>query len=356
MVSTTRSPRASLERELISWQSGESLGVQPFSRIEAEFIRQDGPQSIEIGLEATGPQSNRIRKLITYNRSKIRAGRLVGSFKCVLFEPHDIDLVSGSPGLRRRYLDILLSQLDPSYLVSLSRFSRIVEQRNSLIKSLIRDGHSWRDQATREQLDYWDNELVAFGSRILLRRYRAVASIEVFARNRIEQFTGGSNLTLSYSASGDAYVAGTSGVTRSEDVTLSDIAFAMASQLSNARQDEFRRGMTMMGPHRDDLCIAVDDIDIGTFGSRGQQRLAAVALKLAESDLILSESGELPAILLDDVFSEIDSTHRTLMSRAIGDLGAQVIVTATAADALLARELALPSLAVLEQGEFNWVR
>ncbi len=356
MVSTTKSPRASLERELISWQSGESLGVQPFSRIEAEFVRQDGPQSIEIGLEATGPQSNRVRKLITYNRSKVRAGRVVGAFKCVLFEPRDIDLVSGSPGLRRRFLDILLSQLDPTYLQALSRYSRIVEQRNSLIKSLIRDGLSSRDQATREQLDFWDNELVAFGSRILLRRIRAVASIEVFAKNRIEQFTGGANLTLSYSASGDAFTTEKLGYQWSEDAMLPDIAFAMSGQLSNARQDEFRRGVTLVGPHRDDLSVAVDDIDIGTFGSRGQQRLAAVALKLAESDLILSESGELPAILLDDVFSELDATHRTLMSRAIGELGAQVVVTATAEDALLAKELALPSLAVLEQGEFSWVR
>lgn len=357
MLSTTKSPRTNLERELINWQSGGELGVAPFARIEGAIESLAGTHQVNIGLEADAHRSNRVRKVISLGGKHHRAGKVVGTLKCVLFEPPDIDLVSGSPSLRRRYLDILLSQLDGSYLTALARYARIVEQRNSLLKSLLKDGQTWQSPQASGQLDFWDTELVAFGSRVLHRRLLAVQKLDQFARQRLAGFTGGAEMATRYLVSpGSSDPHGTRGAQLVEAGmrSQSELAFAMSETLAHIRQDEFRRGVTLIGPHRDDLQLHVDGIEIGAYGSRGQQRLAAVALKLAEADLMLSESGEQPVILLDDVFSELDQRHRDLLSHSIGSLGAQVIVTATDRATLHAGELGLPAIATITAGQFSW--
>jgi DNA replication and repair protein RecF len=357
MLSTTKSPRTSLERELINWQSGIDLGVEPYARIEGTIQSAGGVQTVEIGLQADTHRSTRVRKVISLGGKRHRAGKVVGTLKCVLFEPPDIDLVSGSPSLRRRYLDVLLSQIDGSYLSALSRYSRIVEQRNSLLKSLLKEGQNWQSPHVRGQLDFWDTELVAFGSRILHRRLLAVEQLDTFARERLAGFTSGDEMVTWYIASpGSTDPQGTRGAHLIEAGrrSQSELAFAMTDALAHIRQDEFRRGITLIGPHRDDLQVRVNDIDIGAYGSRGQQRLAAVALKLAEADLMRAESGEQPVILLDDVFSELDQRHRQLLSGSIGTLGAQVIVTATDRDTLHAEELSLATIATIDNGNFSW--
>jgi DNA replication and repair protein RecF len=357
MLSTTKSPRTSLERELINWQSGVDLGVEPYARIEGAIQSAGGTQIVEIGLQSDVHRSNRVRKVISLGGKRHRAGKVVGALKCVLFEPPDINLVSGSPSLRRRYLDILLSQIDGSYLTALSRYSRIVEQRNSLLKALLREGQNWQSPQVRSQLDFWDTELVAFGSRILHRRLVAIERLDTFARERLARFTSGDEMVTEYIASpGSTDPHGTRGAQLIEagKRSQSELAFAMTDTLSHIRPDEFRRGVTLIGPHRDDLQVRVNDIDVGAYGSRGQQRLAAIALKLAEADLMHSESGELPVILLDDVFSELDKRHRQLLSRSIGTLGAQVVVTATDRETLHAEELALATIATINNGNFSW--
>jgi DNA replication and repair protein RecF len=357
MLSTTKSPRTNLERELINWQSGEDLGVAPYARIEAEIENRNGAQHVEIGLEGDVHRSNRSRKVVSLSGKRHRASKVVGTLKCVLFEPPDIDLVAGSPGLRRRYLDIVLSQLDGAYLTALSRYTRIVEQRNSLLKSLLKDGQSWHAPQVRGQLDFWDTELVAHGSRILHRRLLAIEKIHQFARDRLGEFTGGNRMETRYvvsPGSADSHGVRSAHLKNAGLRSQSELAFAMAEALTHIRQDEFRRGVTLIGPHRDDLQIQVDGIDVGAFGSRGQQRLTAIALKLAEADLMLDEGGEQPVILLDDVFSELDRHHRELLSHSIGSLGAQVIVTATDRETLHAEELALPAIATIADGQFSW--
>ncbi|MGE3797959.1 MAG: DNA replication/repair protein RecF [Thermomicrobiales bacterium] len=357
MLATTRSTRAGSERELINWSSGEDLMVPPYARIEGTLSTRRGTHSVSIGLQAEQLRAHRVRKVITLDDKRTTARRAVGVLKCVMFEPADIDLVSGSPGQRRRFLDVLLSQIDPAYLSSLSRYNRIVEQRNSLIKSLVREGQSWSSPGVRTQLDYWDEELVAHGSRIAFSRLQAVDHLDVFARDRLASFTGSSDMITRYqpaTGSDDHQRSRAdrllSAGTRSEQ----EVAFELAELLKQLRNIEFRRGMTLIGPHRDDLNVTVGSIDVGTFGSRGQQRLAAIALKLAEADLMNRHAGEQTVVLLDDVYSELDRYHRQLLSQAIGDLGAQVIVSATDRETLGDTGLAHLPVATMSSGSLTW--
>ncbi len=357
LLATTRSTRAGAERELLNWQGGEELGVPPFARIEGQFTTLRGERRVEIGFQAEPLRVNRVKKVISLDGKRTTAGRVVGVLKCVMFEPPDIDLVSGSPSLRRRFLDVLLSQLDPAYLSALSRYGKIVEQRNSLIKSLLRENQTWTDPGVRTQLDYWDSELVAHGSRILHRRVRAVEQLDQFARERLASFSGTRGMVTTYQpsvGSDDPHGSLTSQLLHAALSSEQEAAFEMSELLKHVRSAEFRRGVTLIGPHRDDLGVSVDGIDVGTFGSRGQQRLSAIALKLAEADSMQQEAGERPVILLDDVYSELDRRHRQLLSQAIGDLGAQVIVSATDRETILESGLAHLPTATMVSGSLTW--
>jgi DNA replication and repair protein RecF len=358
LLATTRSTRAGVERELLNWKSGEDLQVAPYARVEGTFSSTRGTRTIEIGFQAEPLHSTRVRKVIALDGKRTTAGRVVGALKCVLFEPQDIDLIAGSPGLRRRFLDVMLSQIDHGYLTALSRYGRIVEQRNSLIKRLVREGMSWQDPSVRTELDYWDNELIAHGARIIHRRVRAIDDLDRFARDRFAAFTGIDSMLTAYQPSlGGSTPDETrmSQFIRSARDGESEVAFAMAEQLKQVRGLEFKRSVTLIGPHRDDLTVRVEGIDVGTFGSRGQQRLAAVALKLAEADLMFAEGGDQPIVLLDDVYSELDRNHRAQLSASIGDLGAQVIVSATERATLQESGLSLTAIGTIQSGEFSWV-
>lgn len=357
LLATTRSTRAGAERELLNWQSGEELGVPPFARIEGQFTTAKGDRRIEIGFQAEPLRLNRVKKVISLDGKKTIATRIVGVLKCVMFEPPDIDLISGAPSMRRRFLDVHLSQLDPAYLSALSRYGKIVEQRNSLIKSLLRENQTWTDPGVRTQLDYWDTELVAHGSKILHRRVHAIERIDQFARERLASFSGTNGMITTYLpsvGSDDPRGSTAHQLLRAAASSEHDAAFEMSELLKQVRSAEFRRGVTLIGPHRDDLVVSVDGIDIGTFGSRGQQRLSAIALKLAEADSMQQVAGERPVILLDDVYSELDRRHRHLLSQAIGELGAQVIVSATDRETLVESGLAQLPTATMVAGSLTW--
>ena len=221
----------------------------------------------------------------------MRAGTAVGVLRSVLFEPGDIELVSGAPSVRRRYLDIMLSQLDPVYLRSLSRYQRVVEQRNRLIKNLIQSGAGWSSAATRQQLDYWDGELINSGAAILARRARAVAELTNLAAARFASFTDESTLGVAYDSTVKSSVFQAADALSLDDIEHR-LTYDMSESIDRERHHEWRRGVTLVGPHRDDLIVTIDGNAIGAFGSRGQQRLAVIALKLAETDLMTSAGAD----------------------------------------------------------------
>ncbi|MEA2511765.1 MAG: replication and repair protein RecF, partial [Thermomicrobiales bacterium] len=188
MLATTRSARSGGEREVINWRSGEELGFPPFARVRGHVERLDDEVDVEIALQLDAGGSGQLQKAIRLNGRNVRAMDAVGSLKTVLFAPEDVALVSGSPSGRRRYLDLMISQVDGRYLRALSRYNRILEQRNSLLKSLGREGVSANSPTAAAQLAFWDEELVAFGSRLVARRMLSIRSLAAHAAERFATF------------------------------------------------------------------------------------------------------------------------------------------------------------------------
>lgn len=345
MLATTRSARSSAERELINWESGAELAVPPFARVHGLVKRRDRSVEVDIGIQVEPSRASHVKKRIRLNGRPARAMDAVGTLNAVLFSPEDIDLVSGSPAGRRRYLDLTISQLDATYLRALSRYNRVLEQRNSLLKSLAGAGVGARSRSASEQLSFWDEELVAHGSAVVTRRLLTVDRLAMLATDRFEQLTARDDFELGYDATilvPFELKAGAADMASLQAV----VARNFTSAMEEARADEFRRGATLIGPHRDDLTFRLGSLNVDLYGSRGQQRLVIVALKLAITTHMAEVAGEPPVLLLDDVLSELDAHHRAWVLSAAAEAGAQIIVTAT--DAELLRQPSLAHVPVAE--------
>jgi DNA replication and repair protein RecF len=247
--------------------------------------------------------------------------------------PQDIDLVAGAPHLRRRYLDDTICQMDPQYCRELQEYGRVLTQRNHLLKSLRRQRN---DSA---QLLFWDQRLVEHGAYLTLRRQQVIQQLDEFAQNIHPELTGDKErLRLEYCASarmesrpGAAYqipLLSKQDVSPEADPSLRDVAASFGSKLQEVRAKELEQGMSIIGPHRDDLRFMVNGVDMNTYGSRGQQRTITLSLKLAEVKWITQEKNDKPVLLLDDVVSELDAAHRGCVLDAI-DRAQQVVVTTT---------------------------
>ncbi len=340
LLATTRSPRAGVERELIRWGSGEDYGMPPYARLVGQVQRQDGSAEVEIGL-STDPNApaaqgydaapaRLTRKRIKINGVPRHARDAVGTIKVVLFSPADLELILGSPSLRRRYLDITIAQIDNHYIRQLNLYNRIVEQRNSLLKGLSQEGRNPDAREVEQELSYWNEELIRLGSYVVARRDGILRTLSALARARFERLTEGATaLEIVYRPGVDS----TSLRERGDEYDLPGreriVARDFQGQLDMQRRHEYRRGVSLVGPHRDDLGFLLGNMELGTYGSRGQQRLAVLALKLAEIDLIRDESGETPILLLDDAASELDPAHRRFVTETVERDQIQTFLTAT---------------------------
>jgi DNA replication and repair protein RecF len=349
MLATTRSPRTSSDRETIAWRSGEEYGVPPYARLRGSVSRRDGGAIVELALEVDPARDGAVRKQIRLGGRQVRAADAVGTLKAVLFSAEDVDLVAGPPAGRRRYLDLAISQLDGRYIRALTRYNKILAERNSLLKAFARDRVQPDAPAVAAQLAFWDEELVAFGAQVVAYRTVVLRRLNALARTRFAWLADGSSLDLCYRSSLDLTEGVLTGDGALESVQA-QIVREYESALIARRRDEIRRGATILGPHRDDLSFVAERIDLATFGSRGQQRLAVVALKLAETDLMAEDAGEPPVLLLDDVLSELDAERRQMLIEAIARPDRQVIITAT--DVALLQQDALRELplALVEDG------
>ncbi len=321
-IATTRSPRASSDRELVRWEAQGEAGVPPFARLVAEVQRATDKTRLEVIVQRRTDEEGQLtstsQKLVRIDRKQVRALDLVGQLRVVLFTPADLVLVDGPPGERRRYLDITLSQLDPHYVRTLAQYQKLVQQRNSLLRA-------WRERrrplrAVDDELDYWDRELAATGGYVLAERLRAVADLNQIVGPLFCEITGGSHpLTMSYQPSFELGTTSDAG----------GLAARITTALRSLRKDEVARGQTLIGPHRDDLLFTVNGINLGMYGSRGQQRSVTLALKLGEATLMQARSGDTPVLLLDDLLSELDAQRRSHLLRSIGQPGQQTLLSAT---------------------------
>jgi DNA replication and repair protein RecF len=315
ILSGAASPHASSDRQLINFLAFQE--PTPFVRIVAETRRQDLPQRIEIRIveEAAEPgEAPRLRKEVLVNGVRRPARQLAGSFTAVLFQPRDLQVIEGSPGDRRRFLDEALAQADPVYGEALSRYGKTLANRNALLKQIQEAGNS----SSGDQLDFWDEQLADLAAALIRSRSLALRELEHLAQPIHTDLTQGSELLrLEYLPSYQSLPLpqGQLGLpldapTDRPAVGHEDLRDGLRTTLRNTRSDDIARGLTLIGPHRDDFRIRASGIDLTTYGSRGQDRTAILALKLAEIEWIRQRTGEWPVLLLDEVLAELDASRR----------------------------------------------
>ena len=313
-----KSQRASTERDLVR---RESVGVEFFSQVAADVQRDDGPVRVQVDFKNTvneshgGYAENRlnVQKYVRVNGIPRRASELVGEINAVMFSAQDLDMVYGSPGLRRRYMDILISQVDREYLRAIQRYQRVLVQRNHLLKG-IKAGRS-----LPSDLDFWDGELVKSGGVVVARRRDALDTLSEGASRTHTTLTDDSDaLELAYRPSFD--IEGRP--------TTEDIGQAMQESLAEVRSREIAQGFSVRGPHRDDFQLLLDGMDVGLYASRGQARTAVLALKLAEAEYLSHARNQQPVLLLDDVLSELDAPRRRLVLERVSNYSQVFITTA----------------------------
>lgn len=298
-----RSFRGARERELIRFGEKQAQLSLTFQKEGAQY---------PVTLEAELPQAG--KKVLRRGGARLSGVReLIGTFRAVLFCPLHLSLVGGGPALRRNFLDIALSQLYPGYLDSLSRYNRILIQRNALIKS----GGS-TDTAVWE---VYAQQLSRLGADIAVRRHTYMQALETHVREIFEGMTKGRETPRLTYQSG----AIPEGDTSDQEQIRKEGEARLFSSLTNSIEREMRYGATLYGTHKDDIGIRLNEKEARTYASQGQQRSLALAMKLAEGELARDIGGEYPVFLLDDVLSELDGQRRSFILQALTDR--QIIVT-----------------------------
>jgi len=328
VLATTKSTRAGGDRELLNWAAlSEPMA---FARVAASIARADGEVHVDVLLraegdgEATNGSGPTISKQIRVGGLPRRAVEYVGTVNAVLFSPEDVALVGGPPAGRRRYLDITVSQVNPRYLRALQRYNKVLLQRNHLLRQ-VRD----RRQPVA-LLEPWDTELATSGAYLIAERERLLGALNARLPELYRSLSGGRGRLEVVYRSTLATSAPVPPVPAGSPPPLPSPALQERFQacLRAGRDRELAQGVSLVGPHRDDLDFLVDGVPQGVYGSRGQQRLSVLALKLAEVEFMRAETGEPPLLLLDDVLSELDPARQRFVLQTIGDDG-QTLLTAT---------------------------
>jgi DNA replication and repair protein RecF len=301
------------DRQLVNFQAArESLAV---GRLVADYTRGPTRHRLEVRLilEPVGPVTGqRLRKEVLLDGVKRPLAEAIGHFNAVLFVPQMVQIIEGGPEERRRYLNLTLAQAVPGYAGRLNEYGQALTQRNALLKQL-------NERAgDPSQLDFWDEALTRAGAEIVLRRVEMVQELEKLAARIHHELTHGQEiLRLSYQPSydplphpdGQIALPLSTSMDRS-GVSQDEICQGFRERLQQVRAEEVRRGVTTLGPHRDELCFLANGIDLGDYGSRGQARTALLALKLAEIEWLKKKTGQWPVLLMDEVLAELDIQRR----------------------------------------------
>lgn len=293
VCATTKSHRGSKDKEIIQFDRDES-------HIKLNVRKRDVPYRIDMHLK-----KNRAKGVAVNGVPIKKASELFGIVNVVFFSPEDLNLIKNGPAERRRFIDLELCQLNKLYVHSLVQYNKIITQRNKLLKDIM-----FRPDY-EETLDIWDMQLAAYGTKVLERRKEFVRQVNEIISEIHFRLTGGKEqLSLTYESS------------------IGEMSMEQA--LKKNRERDLRMKSTSVGPHRDDLCFLSGDLDIRKFGSQGQQRTAALSLKLAEIELVKRIIGDTPILLLDDVLSELDKNRQNYLLDSIHDI--QTVITCTGLD------------------------
>ncbi|SDS81005.1 DNA replication and repair protein RecF [Paenibacillaceae bacterium GAS479] len=299
-LALTKSHRTAKDRELIGW-NGKDASIQ--GAVEKRY----GNVTLDLTYSAQGKKA-RINGL-----EQRKLSGFVGTLNVVMFAPEDLEIVKGTPGVRRRFLDMEIGQVQPGYLHTLQQYGKVLIQRNNYLKSAGPSG------IKPGLLEVWDMQLVEHGVKIMKKRQQFIEKLKTWAAAIHSGITaGGEELLVEYRPSFEIGPA--------EDESVLFEQFML--KLTQVKDQEFRRGVTLAGPHRDDLAFFINGKEAQVYGSQGQQRTTALSLKLAEIELIHEEIGEYPLLLLDDVLSELDQHRQTqLIETFQGKV--QTFITAT---------------------------
>ncbi len=297
---------------------------QAFAMINTEFFSEGRNQSLQMRITEKG-------RTASLNRgNEVKASQLVGKVCCVVFSPEHLELVKGSPELRRRFLDTALCQISPTYLGALKRYTRLLNQRNALLKE------AQYVSAAHEMLDVYDAQFVEAACLMTRLRFAFVDEMLPLAERNYDTISGHSEaLSFSYKST----------LFESESTEYEEGLMTLAA----ARAADLRAGFSTVGPHRDDLVLLLDGADTRLYASQGQQRCIVLALKLAEVELMEIRIGERPILLLDDVLSELDPARQDYLIESLSD--AQAIITCCTPELITERTDA--QIFVMESGELG---
>lgn len=309
---TTKSHRGTKDKDMIQFGANES-------HIETIVEKNGIKYQIDMHLKKNSPKG------IAINKIPIRkASELFGIINIVFFSPEDLNIIKNGPGERRRFIDLELSQLDKVYLNNLSNYNRIVNQRNHLLKEID------YNKGALETLDIWDIQLIQYGNKIIERRQKFIEEINKIISNMHKKLTGNrEDIKIVYEPSNGA------------------LSFEQA--LLKNKEKDLRIKSTSVGPHRDDIAFLVSDIDIRKYGSQGQQRTAALSLKLSEIELVKQSIHDTPVLLLDDVLSELDKHRQNYLLDSIHDI--QTLITCTGVDEFVNHRFSINKVFHVQNGQ-----
>jgi DNA replication and repair protein RecF len=335
LLASARSVRAGNDGEMVGWP-GEG-DAQPIARTAAWVDRNAGPVQVEVvivGGAAAGSNAGlRAGKRLRVNGIPRRAVDLIGQLRAVLFRADDLAIISGGPGERRRFLDLMLAQIDRQYYAALQRFGRIVQQRNAVLRRI-------RERlAATEELLFWDESFAREAALILASRIRAAKRLSAFAAAEHGHLSGAAHEVLSVAYRprlGDQWEPLLQSQDAADPAALQSL---ISAALVAGRRRDVAAGLSLVGPHRDDLEILIGGVSAAAFGSRAQIRTASLALRLAEGRLLEEDIGDPPVLLLDDIVSELDEGRRRSVLAGIAGSD-QVWLTATDGSAFSAQFLA----------------
>lgn len=297
LLSTGRSWRTNRDNEVVKWGTD-------FAKIKAG-LKSDEARGLEMIIQRLPSPERPLLKLVKINDVKKKLTDLLGRLPSVLFSPEEIHLIDGAPLLRRRFLDIVLCQIDKKYTLALLDLARIIRGRNRLLY-YIKIGKS-----KTQELDFWDEKLIVLSGFLISRRQKTIQKLNENLTKIYQEISGmGETLQIKYKPGAPIE-------------NFPEI-------LEASREREIEQTATLFGPHRDELIFLLEGKDITTFGSRGEYRSAILALKVGELEFLAQEKGDRPVLLLDDIFSELDRERRMHLAKIVG--GQQTIITTTDMD------------------------
>lgn len=300
-LALTRSHRTNSDRDLISWKTKAA-------RVSGSVQKEHTVTPLEINLSSKGKNAK------VNHLEQSRLSQYVGQLNVILFAPEDLSIVKGSPAVRRKFIDMEFGQMSSKYLYNSAQYRSVLKQRNQYIKQLQFD-----PKGDQVYLDVLSDQLAAYGAEIIFQRIQFLKKLEKWSQELHKEISQGKE-KLSFQ-----YV---SPISSDQADTTEKIYAALQALFQKQREKELQQGKTLVGPHLDDVRFMVNDKNVSTFGSQGQQRTTALSVKLAEIDLMKEETGEYPVLLLDDVLSELDDSRQTHLLTAIQNK-VQTFITTT---------------------------